>query len=150
MKFENTRKFYDYNLINKQITFNIIKSLCFEFSSGIEYIEEEGVWEKNEINEYIDLFYNMFIMRDDLENKFIYKSKNKEVIKELKQLDSLILKLLMIDNSKLLIQSNINNDNKLIKNWWWHLDKVNSGELVVNLKEEFIKFHNTKISIYCL
>lgn len=135
LKFKNTQQFYDSRLINDEIIEGIIQCLNEEFVGGIECIEEDGGWDGEEL-QYLDLFRNLFEMRDDLK----VQSLNKSLKEKINHVDELILRLLVIDDEKLLITAGDENRDLPINSWWWHLDKVDSGILKVHIKEGFVSY----------
>lgn len=137
LKFKNTQQFYDSRLINDEVIEGIIQCLTEELVGGIECIEEDGGWDGEEL-QYLDLFKNLFEMRDDLKVQFI----NKSLEEKINHVDELILRLLDIDDEKLLITAGDENRDLPINSWWWHLDKVDSGILKVHLKEGFASYQD--------
>ncbi|MBT2289188.1 hypothetical protein J7E73_08585 [Paenibacillus albidus] len=144
LKFKSSQQFYDYRKINKEIVENIIKCLNEEFLGGIECIVDDGGWDGEEI-QYVDLFKNLFKMRDDLKEQSIKISS--DLKGKLNIIDDLILKLFDIDNDKLLISAGIENKNSPIYSWWWHLDEVEAGILKVNIEDGIINYKGINIDM---
>ncbi|MDQ0171832.1 hypothetical protein [Paenibacillus tundrae] len=146
LQFMNTQQFYDSRFANNAIVESIIECLNNEVTGGIECVEEEGGWDGEEL-QYIDLFRNLFKMREQLQ--VLVKSINNTALFNAKiiDIDKLILRLLDIDDEKLLISAGDQNRDYPINSWWWHLDQVKSGVLKVHVEEGFVIYQGQIVLI---
>ncbi|KQY90157.1 hypothetical protein ASD24_24955 [Paenibacillus sp. Root52] len=146
LQFMNTQQFYDSRFANNAVAESIIECLNDEVTGGIECVEEEGGWDGEEL-QYIDLFRNLFKMREQL--RVVVKSINNTVSFNAKiiDVDELILRLLDVDDDKLLISAGDQNRDYPINSWWWHLDQVEAGILKVHVKEGVVIYQGQIILI---
>lgn len=134
-------QFYDKRKINKDILKQLVDNVLLLFTEYLELVQE---WDDDE-SEYILMFKYLFNMRDDI-NEYTRLADN-SIIANIKKVDEIILEILQEDHNKRLLLSYCYRLEKPIKNWWWHLEKVESGDLVVKLEDGFIEYNNCKISI---
>lgn len=145
IKFIDNYSFYNYSKINTSILSDIISSLYTGLTMDIEYYMDAG-WDGDE-NKYTGTYKNYFLIRNDIDESIRNKIGNTTLIEKTKEVDKLILKLFRMDKSRVLLLAGKENRNEEIRKWWWHLDKVESGELIVNLEEDYVTYQNKKISI---
>lgn len=140
LRFENSSKFYDFRMINDILIEKMINDLIQEFSWIIECYEDDEGWDGKE-TQYTDLLKNLFMIRSDI-NMNLHLISPKQV-ENLKQVDNKILSILSIDSEKLSVFAGRDNRNAPLMDWWWHLDMVNSGELLVDVEAGTVKRSST-------
>lgn len=144
IKFIDNYNFYNSSKINTSILSDIISSLYTGLTMDIEYYIDAG-WDGEE-DEYTGAYKNYFLIRNDIDESIRNKIGNTTLIEKTKEVDKLILKLFRMDKSRVLLFAGKENRNEEIRKWWWHLDKVESGELIVNLEEDYVTYQDKKIS----
>ena len=137
----SARMFFDKRKINKDILNQLVDHLFVLFTEYLELVQE---WDDDE-SAYILMFKYLFGMRDDIV-EYMELADN-SIVTNLKKVDEAILKVLQEDHNERLLLSYCYRMEKPIKNWWWHLDKVKSGELIVNLADGYVEYKKCKISI---
>ncbi|WP_440116640.1 hypothetical protein [Paenibacillus sp. QZ-Y1] len=144
LQFMNCQQFYDSRLINDEIVEGMIQCLNEELVGGIECIEEDGGWDGEEL-QYIDLFKNLFEMREQLKHQINRIPQSFK--EELSHVDELILKFMEIDDDNLLITAGDEKRDTPINSWWWHLDKVITRSLKIHIKEGFVNYQGRNIDM---
>lgn len=145
IKFIDNYSLYNYGKINTSILSDIVSSLYTGLTMDIEYYMDQE-WDGEE-DEYTGAYKNYFFIRNDIDESIRNKIGNTTLIEKTKEVDKLILKLFRMDKSRVLLLAGKENRNEEIRKWWWHLDKVESGELIVNLEEDYVTYQDKKISI---
>ncbi|MFP4978673.1 hypothetical protein ACE6ED_24925 [Paenibacillus sp. CN-4] len=136
LRFENSTTFYDFRTVYDRLHEKMVDDLIQEFSWILESYEDDEGWDGKEI-QYTDLLKNLFMIRSDITPSLHLISPKK--VENLKLVDKKILSILSVDPEKLAVLAGIDNRNAPLKEWWWHLDMVNSGDLLVDVEAGTVK-----------